>query len=133
MNFKKHISLFLAFFLLVSNSGMAFNVHFCGDEIASVSLKTDYKSKESEKNCCGINEEKSHCCKDKVIHFEKKSDNTILKAFSLNAVSAFIFEEWRPIVFSSNQCFKNSRPASYFCDAHAPPLFKQYHRYIFYA
>ena len=37
MQFKKHISLLIAFFLLVSNSGLAFNVHYCGDKIAAVS------------------------------------------------------------------------------------------------
>lgn len=36
MNFKKHISLFLAFFLLVSNVGFALDVHYCGVEIASI-------------------------------------------------------------------------------------------------
>jgi hypothetical protein len=132
MNLKKHISFLLAFFLLVSNSGMAFNVHYCGDEIASVSLKTEI-AKDSESNCCGINEAKSHCCKDKVVHFEKKSDNGILKAFAFNAISAFLIEDWKPIIFSSIQNFKSNKAASYFCDANAPPLFKQYHQYIFYS
>ena len=69
MNFRKHICILLAVLLLVSNVGFAFNVHYCGDEIASVSLKSVFSSNNTEENCCGIVEEQSHCCKDKVFHF----------------------------------------------------------------
>jgi hypothetical protein len=44
MNFKKQISIFLAILLLVSNVGLAFNVHYCGGEIASVSLNSTLPS-----------------------------------------------------------------------------------------
>ena len=40
MNLKKCTGLFLALLLLVSNIGFAFDVHYCGGKIASVSLKT---------------------------------------------------------------------------------------------
>lgn len=133
MNFKKHISILLAFFLLVSNSGLAFNVHYCGDEIASISLRTPVSSQNTEKDCCGIIEKKSRCCKDKVFHFQKKSDNLILKAFAFNSDFAVLIDEWNPIVFSAKPNFKSRLVNSYFCDAHAPPLFKLYHQYIFYA
>lgn len=133
MILKKHISFLLAFFLLVTNSGLAFNIHYCGNEIAAVSIKTTFISTASEKSCCGINEAKSHCCKDKVIHIEKKSDNVILKAFAFNAYSFVLIDQYKSIVFSPFQNFKNHTAATYFCEAHAPPLFKQYHQYIFYA
>ena len=133
MNFKKHISLLLAFFLLVSNVGLAFDVHYCGGEIASVSLKTGFESQDFEKNCCGKVEKKSACCKDKVVHFQKKSDNVLLKVFSFNADVPFLFEEWSPIVFAKVPNFKSAPVSSYYCDAHAPPLFKLYNQYIFYA
>jgi hypothetical protein len=133
MRFKKHISILLAFFLLVSNVGLAFDVHYCGKEIASVSLKTDYSSQNSEKKCCDKVEKKSPCCKDKVVHFQKKSDNVLIKAFSLNADVPFLIKEWNPIVFSKGIIFKSFENNSYYCDAHSPPLFKLYSQYIFYA
>ncbi|HMK07210.1 MAG TPA: hypothetical protein VK476_06750 [Flavobacterium sp.] len=133
MNFKKHICLFLAFFLLVSNSGMAFNVHYCGDEIASVSIKTTFIAPDFEVHCCGVIETKSNCCKNKVVLFEKKLDNLILKAYSFNALDSFVIQESNPLVFPEKQIISSIRATSYFCDAHAPPLFKQYHQYIFYA
>ena len=64
MNIKRCTSLFLAFLLLVSNVGMAFNVHYCDDEIASVSLNTATNSQEIEKDCCGKVERASKCCKN---------------------------------------------------------------------
>ena len=78
--FKKQISLFLAFFLLVSNMGWAFNVHYCGNEIASVTLQADVESSDKAIGCCGLKKAASKCCKDKVVHFEKKSDNATIKS-----------------------------------------------------
>lgn len=133
MNIKKCTSLFLAFLLLVSNVGLAFNVHYCGQEIASVSLRTNV-SHPTEKGCCEkIVAKKDSCCKDKVVNFQKKSDNATIKAFSFDSQSSFLIQEWQTIVFSSNKNFKATSIAAYFCEANAPPLFKLYSQYIFYA
>ena len=86
MNFRKHICITLAFLLLVSNIGFAFNVHYCGDEISSISLKTTLSSEEIEKNCCGEIEEKSDCCDTKVLHFQKKSETV-----RANLITRYIF------------------------------------------
>ncbi len=79
MKFKKHISLFLAFFLLVSNVGFAVDVHYCGGEIASVKpifWKTLESQNTVEESCCppkssNIVEENGGCCKDKVVSFQR--------------------------------------------------------------
>ena len=132
MNIKKCTSLFLAFLLLVSNVGMAFNVHYCAGEIASVSLESQQQIK--EKGCCEkIVSKKDSCCKDKVFHFEKKSDNAIVKIFFFELNAPFLIQEWQPVVFSLTANFKITPVATYYCDANAPPLFKLYIQYIFYA
>lgn len=132
MNIKKCTSLFLAFLLLVSNVGMAFNVHYCAGEIASVSLESQQQIK--EKGCCEkIVSKKDSCCKDKVFHFEKKSDNAIVKVFFFELNAPFLIQEWQPVVFSLTANFKITPVATYYCDANAPPLFKLYSQYIFYA
>nr|WP_244289512.1 hypothetical protein [Flavobacterium tiangeerense] len=82
MKFNRHISLLLAFFVLVSNIGFAFNVRYCGNDITSVTLKTPIQDKELEKDCCGFVEKESHCCKDKEVKFEKKTDTLIQKTVS---------------------------------------------------
>ena len=141
MKFKKYISFFLAFFLLLSNAGFAIDVHYCCGEIASVKpviWETIEYQNTVEESCCPPKassnlEENDSCCKDKVVHFQKKSENVIIKSISFQPDFNFLFEEWNPIVFSEIPNFENSLTTSYYCDANAPPLFKLYHQYIFYA
>ena len=38
MNFKRHISVFLALFILLVNSSASLVLHYCHDQIASISL-----------------------------------------------------------------------------------------------
>ena len=141
MKFKRRISLLLAFFLLVSNSGMAFTVHYCGDEIASVSSVFSKEeicktSVEPAKNKCCAEKAKSYnsCCKDKFVNLHDKADDySNIKIFSFNLSSPFLIKEWKAVVFSSIPNFKSNQVRSYYCDANAPPFFKLYHQYIFYA
>jgi hypothetical protein len=133
MNFKKQISIFLAILLLVSNVGLAFNVHYCGGEIASVSLNSTLPSLKSEKGCCETKaSKKDSCCKDKKIVVQKKTDNGIVKSFSFQFDYAFVVPEYNPIVFTAVPSFKNNLSLSYYCDANAPPLFKLYSQYLLY-
>lgn len=133
MNFKKNICSLLAVLLLVSNIGFAFNVHYCGNEIAFVSLKSAFSSNNTEKNCCGIVEKKSHCCKDKVFRFQKKSETSTLNVFTFNSDILFLNQDWKPFLITSTPNFKRNSITSYFCDANAPPFFKLFSQYIFYA
>lgn len=137
MKFKKHLSLFLAFFLLVSNVGLAVDVHYCGGEIASVKpvlWRTIESQSTVEEGCCASKaEEKDSCCKDKVVNFQKKSENVTLISISFQPDFNFMFEEWNPLVFSEFPNFESNEITAYYCDANAPPLFKLYHQYIFYA
>ena len=132
MNLKKCTGLFLAFLLLVSNIGFAFDVHYCGGEIASVSLNTS-EAAAPEKSCCGSTEKKSSCCKDKVVHIEKKSDNATFKMFFFQIAFPAVIQEYQPIAFLSVPNFKSNKIISYYTDANAPPLFKLYNQYIFYS
>lgn len=133
MKFRKHISLVLAFLILVSNVGMAFNVHYCGTKIASISLNSSLVPS-SEKGCCEkIISKKDNCCKNKIVYFQKKSENDSFKYFSFPAPFFAVIQEIKPVVFNSNTNFKSIENTTYYCDANAPPLFKLYSQYIFYA
>jgi len=63
MSLKKCTGLFLAFLLLVSNIGFAFDVHYCGGKIASISLNTTEKA--TEKNAVALSKRKIHVVKTK--------------------------------------------------------------------
>ena len=132
MKFQKSMSLFLAFFLFLSNLGLAMNVHYCGDEIASVSLNTSLNSSISEESCCGSVEKQSHCCSDKVVHFEKKTDQATVFTIHMDAIDTAVFEAWRPIVFVPFSINENENSVGYSFQSNAPPLFKLYSQYIFY-
>lgn len=141
MKFKKHISFLLAIFLLVSNTGFAVGVHYCGGNVASVKpifWKTSETLNKEEKGCCPpkvstTTNKKDSCCKNKVVHFQKKSGKVTLNSISFQPDFIFLIEEWNPIIFSEFSNFEDSRITPYYCDANAPPLFKLYHQYIFYA
>lgn len=140
MKIKKHIGLLLAMLILVSNVGLAFNVHYCGGEIASVSLA--YKSEmpcmensDSENSCCAATEKKDSCCSDSKVDLKKNTtDNIIVKSFQLD-LGVFTFaDNWKPVTFNEvEEVVVKSDIPSFYCDSNAPPLFKLYCQYIFYA
>ena len=97
MYFKKQICLFVAFFLLVSNSGLAFNVHFCEGKIASIS---SIFSKEEvckmlikkEKACC-VKLEASHkkCCSDKKVNLKNKTEKSATELLPMGCMLNSIY------------------------------------------
>lgn len=133
MNFRKQISVLLTVFLLVSNLGLAFNVHYCDDEIASVSLNIATNCQEIEKDCCGKVEIASKCCKNKIIKSSEKSEQITVKISSLDAHYNLVFNEWKPVVFAEKCNFKPREITTYYCDANAPPLYLLYSQYTLYA
>ena len=135
MQIKKHISIFLAFFVLVSNSGLAFNVHYCGSKIASVSfsIPAAVSAIQKDEDCCLKKAvKKESCCKDKKIVFKEKAADKIVKSFSFQFDYIFLVPEYQPAVFSAVPSFKNNLSPAYYCDANAPPLYKLYSQYLFY-
>ena len=133
MIFRKHISILLMFFLLVSNLGLAFNVHYCDDNIASVTINLAPASQRKCNKCCGIVEKDSKCCKNKIIKAEIKSDQIIVKALSFDADFFPVTYDWKPMIFVSKINFKQRDSITYYCDAHTPPLYLLYSQYTFYA
>lgn len=133
MILKKQISIVLTFFLLVSNLGLAFNVHYCDDKIESVSLSSVSTSSDAEDSCCGLVEKNSNCCKNKIIKPEVKSDQIIVKSVSFDVDFIHVYNDWKPLFFSDNFNFKTRGNFTYYCDSHPPPLYLLYSRYTFYA
>lgn len=134
MNVKKCTSLFLALLLLVSNVGVAFNVHYCGGAIAGVRLHSAILSPDEPDGCCEQTKVASTktCCKDKVIHFEKKSDDATVKAMLFELLASFVLPVQQPIIFSGLPNFKKAVVNDFYVAIHAPPLYQLYHQYIFY-
>lgn len=138
MNFKKCTSIIMAFYLLISSSGLAFNVHYCGDTIASVSSvfnteePCEMKMVQKEKACCAISSD-SHdgCCSDETIQAD--FDDVVIKQlhFDLDYVSVLPNLEFTFYIL--NEELIDNQILDYYCDANAPPLYQLYSQYVFYA
>lgn len=139
MKIKKCTSLFLAVLVLVSNVGLAFNVHYCGGTVAGISPiygienTFDAQSVPEKKSCCGkpISEKKS-CCDNKVIKVKEKSDS-VFKTFSFQIATPFVIESWNPVIFTAISEITQPQITAYYCDAHAPPLYELFSQRLFYA
>ena len=138
MYFKKHISIVIAFLVLISNSGLAFNVHYCKGEIASV---TSVFSNEDECEmsftadyCCNASIV-SHlkCCSDKEVTLKNQTEKFIEKNSKLQFEPVY-FPEHRPLIFTTIQVIEvGSENHAFYCKSNAPPRYKLYCQYIFYA
>ncbi len=117
---------------MVSNLGLAFNVHYCEDKIESISLKITPATQGELDECCGIVEKDTQCCNDKIIKAEIKSDQIIVKTLAFD--TNFIFVENNKPNFTTLSCnLKKLDKLTYYCDANAPPLYLLYSQYTFYA
>jgi hypothetical protein len=139
MRIRKGTSLFLAILLLISNFGLAFNVHYCGDKIAS--LSSVFSTIQIEKNdepitnkCCCARENKNSCCKDKVVDLNKEMKEVVIKTFSFQTDAAIVLSKSDIISFAKEEKItSNLHVTEYYCISNTPPLFKLYQQYVFYA
>lgn len=135
MNFRKHISIVLASLILLANLGLSFAVHYCKDEIASVSFQyqEDKPCVEDVKSCCATADSHDSCCSNKLIKVEKKTDDILVKTFQLDLEPTIFAADWKPnfVAFESENIVSNE--VAFYCDSHAPPLYKLYCQLVFYA
>lgn len=140
MQFKKHISLLLVFFLLVSNSGLAFTVHFCGGKLASISSEFSSEKickmpeKVIEKSCCAKSQPThKKCCSDKKINLKTKTEKITVKTIVLNSSSVLFLNNTKSFTFVAVPNTVSSQVNLFSCDANAPPLYLLYSQFTFYA
>lgn len=133
MKIEKYISVLIAFFILIPNMNYAINLHYCGGEVASVSIKSLYKTEKATTNCCESKQESMPCCHDKLLKLQKKAPDNFqqLPVFHFDAIVLTT-----PVILikeTSFQQINKDTSLDYFCDAHAPPLFKLHKQLLFYA
>ncbi len=138
---KKWIPYLFLFSLLFSNIGLAYNIHSCRGNIEKISLaytkhQEDSSCKmDSEESCCSIPEvkKKNDCCKDDVVT-QQPTDKNLVKTFLVQWDHFILPSPWNPLD-SLAYIPQEELPLEllFYCDSHAPPLFKLYCQYIFYA
>ncbi|MDP5097961.1 MAG: hypothetical protein NWP90_09850 [Flavobacterium sp.] len=135
MNFRKHISILLASLVLLANLGLSFAVHYCKDEIASVSFQylEDEPCVEDVKSCCAKEDSHDSCCSNKLIKVEKKTDDILVNNFQLDLEPTVFNSDWKPNLVAFETVIATSNEVAFYCDSHAPPLYKLYCQLVFYA
>ena len=135
MNFRKHISIVLASLILLANLGLSFSVHYCKDEIASISFQYQKEEPCIEKvtSCCAKASSHDSCCSNKVIKVEKKTDDILVKTFQLDLDASILVSNWKPQFFSTEKNISQTTAVDFYCDSHAPPLYELYCQLVFYA
>lgn len=138
MSVKRCTSIIIAFYLLISSSGLAFNVHYCGDTIASVS--SIFNNEESceieidteEIACCAISSDgHDGCCSNETIQAD--FDEVVIKQFHFDFDYTSSLPAAEFSFFSKKALQSKERLFVYYCDANAPPLYKLYAQFVFYA
>lgn len=133
MKLEKYISLLIAFVILVSNTDLAINLHYCMDKVASVSIKPFFAPESEIDTCCDVQDEPPTCCKDRLVKLQKKSPEYFQNdpAFHFEALAQIS----TPIDLKETNWIvpKLSNSLNYYCDTNPPPLFKLYSQLLFYA
>ena len=142
MQIRKHISALLTMLILVSSMGLALNVHYCHGKISSVNFAyrkaepCNGHKDEKKAHACGV-EKDSHkkCCKDDLVKLkDTKSDNILSKSLQLDLGAFCLAEEWNPnTLYSTTATIVTKDTPSFYCESNAPPLYRLYCQYIFYA
>ncbi len=113
---KKLFAIFLLLMFLLSNSGIAVTVHYCGGKFAFI----DFIPDSNHKCKCGMKTMKPGCCKEKTAVFKVNNEmvKTIHYALKLTTPEK-IFNQLNQIEIVSRESF-------YYCvsDYYHPPPFK---------
>lgn len=139
MNLKKHLSIFLALFILLVNSSASLVLHYCNDQIAYVSLvyqNNKLIDSASENSCCAsdsIESEEDGCCSNEEISTDKKIDYSILKDFQFDFFAVHFLNETPDFFGKTAFFYSNKKNVDYYCNSNAPPFYKLYSQLIFYA
>jgi hypothetical protein len=141
MKIRKCIGMCLALLVLVSNTGLAFNVHFCEGVIATVTsaFNTDeacsMKAEPSASGCCSSAKQTSHedCCKNKLVNLKEKSDKGIVKTLKFELTAPFLIRVINSVPEYKKEADTRALAPVVSAGIHSPPLFKLYSQYLLYA
>lgn len=138
MIFKKQISILLAFVVLVSNTGLAFNVHYCEGKIASITSvfsKEEACAAPSKKDSCCADFDKNHkkCCSDKEINLKNKAEKEVVKSIIPDFIPLLLDQNDGYLPFLPSLTTLPQKAEIYSFEANAPPLYQLYCQLTFYA
>ena len=135
MLFRKHINILLATLILLANLSLSFSIHYCNDEIASISFQ--YQNEEpcidEQTACCVKQYTHDTCCSNKQTQVESITGDVLIKTFNFNVQLAILSAIWNLNFILNTSESVTSTTSFYYFDSHAPPLYKLYCQVVLYA
>ena len=132
---KKVTTILLTLFIMVIQTKMIQNIHLCSGHICSIQTFVEKEKNKcchtTEFSCCKTNEKSNSCCKDIVI--EHAIDDVKIEKVSLEFFQSYFVEStitYLKIPFLSSKSLKIN---AFEIQTNAPPLYKLYQQFIFYA
>lgn len=109
---RKLTHIVLSLFLLVSTTGIAISMHYCGGELVSTSINKVAKS------CC---DESGGCCENKTVHIEVKSE--FVNTVQVNNAQTVVLDILLPALFviSIDLSTEEEAATKAFHDSSPPP------------
>ncbi len=144
---KKHISILFLIVFIFSNVGWSVNVHYCRDIVFSqLSYLQDSKHHcamdvEEPMPCCQKTEQHQKdntaedCCREQIIKSNSSDQSVIIVKTLPFQFEGFIADSsWTELQLDSiGEYLTKDKYLAYYVDSNAPPLFKLYCQFIFYA
>ena len=134
MLIRKSTSLLVSFLVLFSNLGLAFNVHYCHNEVSSIFVDYQFRETcvEQQISCCTATKSHSDCCSNKIVKVEKKSDKTLVTSFQIQLDCPVLIKS-NTLSFLQTEMLLENKLSYFYCDSNAPPFYKLYCQLVFYA
>ena len=135
MNFKKIIGFLLASLILLSNLGLQISLHYCQEEFVGISFlnSTFEPCAEKKGSCCEKASSHNDCCSNKELKIEKKSTDFVLKSHYFDFDFCFFSNTNYANLPFKNTIKKSVSETAFYCESNAPPLYKLYCQFVFYA
>ena len=139
MKFKMQKILFLAFFVLVSNSGIAFTIHFCGGKLAAITSENNVKSicetpkQKIVDTCCETQDQDlKKCCSHKKISLKGCVEKFVIKTTAdVNKLFFLIPSSFTTLIISTSKGAITQRTL-FFGTTNSPPLYLLHQQFTFY-
>lgn len=137
MRFKKNIAIIFTCYYLIICVGLTLTVHFCGGSLASVSATSSEVVCEmqiSQGSCC-VKKIATipGCCNDAVVDLSEVDEESLLHDTAIEKQFIAIIPDVVCYFFKSTKLQNKIALPNYTFQSNAPPLYKLYGTYIYYA
>ncbi len=137
MNFKRNIAIVFTCYYLIICVGLTITLHFCGGSLSGFStvLKDLVCSEQAFKTlCCSENKEiSSDCCNDTILDLSEINEDSLFQEFKFIDQIVILPLNLNYFFFNKKIILNKVFLSNYTFDSNAPPLYKLFGNFIYYA